>query len=140
MCVSVVLLLTFLVYSSVSFVLFQGFACDKLDDGTNYLRAEYRIDCYPPEHQACQAWGAFMATIYPVGIPGFCSWLLLGHRDMSTNGEVRGGVSSLKSTSDLCEPYKSGRFYCEVIERALALCSRGLLLFVSTRIQWYRFR
>ena len=35
--VSLVLLLTFFVYSSVSSVLFSTFACEVLDDGKNYL-------------------------------------------------------------------------------------------------------
>ena len=41
--VSMVLLLTFLVYSSVSSILFQMFACEDLEDGKKYLRADYRV-------------------------------------------------------------------------------------------------
>ena len=43
--VSTALLITFLVYSSVSSVVFQMFACDKLDTGKRHLRADYTIDC-----------------------------------------------------------------------------------------------
>ncbi|CAN0497746.1 unnamed protein product [Laminaria digitata] len=44
------LLLTFLVYSSVSSILFQMFACDDLEDGKNYLRADYRVECDSSQH------------------------------------------------------------------------------------------
>lgn len=44
---SMVLLVTFLVYSSVSSTLIKTFACDKLNDGKNYLHADYRINCDP---------------------------------------------------------------------------------------------
>lgn len=49
--ISAALFLTFFVYSSVSSVLFQMFACDTLDDGKTYLRADYSIECDDPNHR-----------------------------------------------------------------------------------------
>ena len=40
---STLLFVTFIVYSSVSSVLFQMFSCEKLDDGKIYLREDYSI-------------------------------------------------------------------------------------------------
>ena len=48
--VSLVLLLTFLVYSSVSAALFKTFACEPVEDVNIYLRADYRIQCDSPKH------------------------------------------------------------------------------------------
>lgn len=48
--VSAVLWLTFLVYSTVSSTLFQTWACEQLDDGGDYLRADYTIQCTSTKH------------------------------------------------------------------------------------------
>ncbi|CAN0098006.1 unnamed protein product [Ectocarpus sp. 8 AP-2014] len=45
------LLLTFLVYSSVSSTVFQTFACETLDDDGEYLRADYRVQCTDAKHK-----------------------------------------------------------------------------------------
>ncbi|CAN0518856.1 unnamed protein product, partial [Scytosiphon promiscuus] len=39
------LLVTFLVYSSVSSTVFRVFDCESLDDGKEYLRADYSTQC-----------------------------------------------------------------------------------------------
>lgn len=49
---SVALLITFLVYSSVSSTLFRMFACETLDDEVMYLRADYSIECDSRKHEA----------------------------------------------------------------------------------------
>ena len=61
---STLLLLTFLVYSSVSSILFQMFACDKLEDGRKYLRADYRVECDSSKHIAVQIYAGFMIFLY----------------------------------------------------------------------------
>ena len=58
--VSIMLLLTFMVYSSVSSILFQMFACDGLEDGKTYLRADYRVECDSSKHIAFQAYASVM--------------------------------------------------------------------------------
>ncbi|CAN0460109.1 unnamed protein product, partial [Scytosiphon promiscuus] len=66
---SAVLFLLFFVYSSVSSTVFRMFACDNLDDGEEYLRADYRILCTGAKHRALQTYAAIMIVVYPVGIP-----------------------------------------------------------------------
>ncbi|CAN0083900.1 unnamed protein product, partial [Laminaria digitata] len=78
--ISVMLLLTFLVYSSVSSILFQMFACDDLEDGKNYLRADYRVECDSSQHIAFQVYAGFMILLYTVGIPALYASLLFRNR------------------------------------------------------------
>lgn len=49
---SMALLITFLVYSSVSSTVFRVFDCETLDGGAEYLRADYTIECTDPKHKA----------------------------------------------------------------------------------------
>ena len=122
--VSMVLLLTFLVYSSVSSVLFMSYACEDLADGKNYLRADYRIECDSPKHKAFQVYAGFMMLFYTVGIPAFYSFLLFRDREiLKVDQANREETVRVSSTSDLWKPYKPSAFYYEVIE-----CSRRVLL------------
>ena len=75
---SAVLLLTFLVYSSVSSILFQTFACEHLEDGKLYLRADYRIECDFPKHETLQVYAVIMMIVYTLGIPVFYATIDLG--------------------------------------------------------------
>lgn len=61
--VSMVLLLTFLVYSSVSATLFKTFACESLADNRTYLRADYRIECDSSKHKGFQAYASVMIVV-----------------------------------------------------------------------------
>lgn len=80
------LILTFLVYSSVSATLFQTFACDDVlfpsDGVTNYtyLRVDYSIMCNTPQHTRYMIYAGVMACIYPIGIPALYAWLLWRNR------------------------------------------------------------
>ena len=120
---SMTLLITFLVYLSVSSVVFQTFACEDLDDGKNYLRADYTIECDFPKHRAFQTYAGLMILVYPVGIPAFYAVLLFCARPVLRDEAGREESSVVRSTSGLWKPYKPQRFYYEVIE-----CSRRNLL------------
>ena len=54
---SMALLVTFLVYSSVSSTIFRVFDCETLDGGEEYLRADYTIECTDAKHKALQVRG-----------------------------------------------------------------------------------
>lgn len=128
--VCMVLILTFLVYSSVSSAVFQMFACETLDDGKNYLRADYRIDCDSEKHKSLQVYAAFMVVVYPIGIPLFFAALLYRQRDVLQDGHVRKGNERVKSISNLWEPYKPGRFYYEVVVCARRIFLAGVVVFI----------
>ena len=60
---SEVLLLTFLVYSSVSSNLFHTFACKHLENGKLYLRVDCRIECDFAKHETLQVYAAIMIIV-----------------------------------------------------------------------------
>lgn len=129
--VSMVLLLTFLVYSSVSSVLFQSFACEKLDDGKNYLRSDYRLECDTVKHKGFQVFAGFMIALYTVGIPALYAGLLFRDRNvLRKNKEEREEPPRVKSTSDLWKPYKPTAFYYEVIECGRRILLAGVVVFI----------
>ena len=130
---SMVLLISFLVYSSVSATVFQTFACESLDDGNNYLRADYRIDCDSSKHRAFEFFAFVMVAVYPVGIPLFYGYLLYKNRRVlasESNGVARDTRSKVQPISDLWVPYKPRRFYYEVIECMRRIMLTGVVVFI----------
>lgn len=125
------LLVPFLVYSSVSSTVFRTFACDSLDDGGEYLRADYTILCDSAKHVAFEAYAGFMIAVYPVGIPLLYTFLLFRNRSVLRNGGRRADETSLEvqTTADLWKQYKPTRFYYEVIECARRIALTGIIVF-----------
>ena len=128
--VSMVLLVTFLVYSSISSTVFQMFACEVLDDGSNYLRADYRINCDSSKHKELQIYAGFMILLYPVGIPLLYTGLLFRDRTVLRKAAERNASSKVKPTSDLWKPYKPSRFYYEIIECVRRISLAGAIVFI----------
>ena len=129
--VSMVLLLTFFVYSSVSSVLFMAFACDELADGKNYLRADYRIECDSSKHKAFMGYAGCMILLYTVGIPAFYGFLLFRDSDVLRRDHTdRERLASVTSTSDLWKPYRPSVFYYEVIECCRRILLAGVVVFI----------
>ncbi|CAM9150882.1 unnamed protein product, partial [Ectocarpus sp. 6 AP-2014] len=129
--VSLVLLLTFLVYASVSAVLFQTFACEELDDRKNYLRADYRIECDSPKHSAFRVYAGFMIVLYTVGIPALYGGFLFRDSDVLRRDEAdREQLARIAPTADLWKPYRPSVFYYEVIECARRVLLAGVVVFI----------
>ena len=129
--VSMVLLVLFLVYSSASSTVFQMFDCEDLDDGNNYLRADYSIHCDGSRHRALMVYAGFMFFLYPLGIPAFFAYLLLQNRHVLLDKTGRKHALNVRSISDLWEPYKPSRFYYEVIECVRRIVLTGIILVVD---------
>jgi len=127
--VSMILLLTFLIYSSVSSTVFKMFACDALDDGKIYLRADYRIECDASKHNALQIYAGFMVVLYVVGIPAFYGVLLYNNREALKKAD-REQDETIKPITDLWQPYRLDRFYYEVIECVRRVLLTGALVFI----------
>ena len=129
--ISMVLLLTFLVYSSVSSVLFMSYACEDLEDGKNYLRADYRIECDSAKHRAFQVYAGFMVVLYTLGIPAFYGVLLFRDREtLKVDQADQDETARVSSISDLWEPYRPSRFYYEVIECGRRVSLAGVVVFI----------
>ncbi|CAN0534106.1 unnamed protein product, partial [Laminaria digitata] len=123
-----VLVLLFLVYSSVSSAVFRMFACDSLHHGEEYLRADYRILCTGAKHRALQVYAAIMIAVYPVGIPLLFVVLLYRHRDvLSDPGTNKAAAQSIAS---LWAPYRPSRFYYEIVECARRIMLTGVVVFI----------
>ncbi|CAN0122023.1 unnamed protein product [Ectocarpus sp. 6 AP-2014] len=129
--VFVFLLLTFLVYSSVSSTVFKTFACDELEDGKNYLRTDYRIECDSSKHKVFQVYAGFMILLYPLGIPMLYSIMLFRDREVLKKDKAdRDDSARVKSTSELWQPYKPSVFYYEVIECGRRILLTGIVVFI----------
>ena len=111
---SALLLLSFLVYSSASSSVFRMFACDHLDDGEVYLRADYRILCTDSKHHALQIYAGIMVLVYPVGIPLVYAVLLYRLRGvLRTAGPARTNSPSASTINTLWAPYRPSCYFYE---------------------------
>lgn len=129
--ISMALLISFLVYSSASFTIFQTFDCEVLDDGNDYLRADYSIECDTFKHRAFMVYAGFMCLLYPLGIPAFYSYCLNRNRRVLADGNLREHDLSAYWTSELWLPYKPRFFYFEVIECVRRIVLVGVVLVVD---------
>ncbi|CAN0000660.1 unnamed protein product, partial [Laminaria digitata] len=130
--VSMVLLLTFFVYSSVSATLFKAFACEELDGGKNYLRSDYRVECDSSKHRGFQVYAGCMILVYTVGIPALYFGLLFRDREVLRLKEADRGEDPprITSTSGLWKPYKPSAFYYEVVECGRRILLAGVVVFI----------
>ena len=136
---SVALFSAFIMYSSVSYTIFQTFVCEKLDTGVSYLRADYSLMCLTSTHKAYMTYAGFMVFVYPIGIPAAFAWLLVANRHdiknvVATNGiGHQAGAARMEAVDafkDLWAPYKRSRYYYEVIECGRRVALTGLAVFI----------
>ena len=128
------LFLLFVVYSSVSYTIFQTFVCDPLDSGATYLRADYNLVCWTSTHVGYMTYAGLMVIVYPVGIPTVFAWMLFINRDgiKSVAGTTNGSLIPPESEAikDLWAPYKRSRYYYEIIECGRRIALTGLTVFI----------
>ena len=110
-------------------MVFQIFACDHLDDGKRYLRADYTIACDSSKYKALQIFSSLMILMDPVGIPAFYVGMLSLNRHVLRD-EANREVSLVTSISNLWKPYKPQRFFNEVIECARRIFLTGVIVFI----------
>jgi hypothetical protein len=152
---SAFLTFTFLIFSTVSTVVFQTFACDDLI-GTNqsWLRTDYSVSCDTDIHDVYEAYAAVMIVIYPIGIPALYAYLLWRHRarlnpttansskattalnnngsqqQCTNNVDTRANDATLDTISFLWSPYKQQAYWWEVAECIRRLLLTGVLVFI----------
>jgi hypothetical protein len=133
---SMLLAMTWLLYTTTSTTAFQAFVCDTIDDGavkTSYLRADYSIQCDTAKHSSFLVHAALMIVLYPIGILVLYAWLLWRSRhklrhiysSSSSSGAMPSGVGGdvVRPASFLWIPYTAKLFYWELYE-----CLRRVLL------------
>ena len=131
---SVGLFILFVVYSSVSYTIFETFACDSLESGVTYLRADYHLECWTRTHVAFMTYAWLMMLVYPVGIPAVFAWALYINRDGIKSVAVSTDRSQVppepEAIKDLWAPYKRSHYYYEVIECGRRIALTGLAVFI----------
>ncbi|CAM9153429.1 unnamed protein product, partial [Laminaria digitata] len=118
----------FLVYSSVSSVIFQTFSCEEIGGGWA-LKADYSIPCNDKRHTMYRVYAGVMAAVYPIGVPALlCGWLVRNRKYLTTS--ERKTVAHLQSFRGIWGAYKPTRYYYEVVEfgRRLALSMATVFL------------
>ncbi|CAM9365321.1 unnamed protein product, partial [Laminaria digitata] len=126
---SAALLLAFWVYSSVSYTIFQTFACDELDDGKAYVRADYSLECSTARHNTFKTYSLVMACVYPVGIPAVYAWCLARNRRELVKSD-RETLPHLQSLNTLWAAYKPSRYFFELVECTRRIALTGIAAFV----------
>ncbi|CAN0299763.1 unnamed protein product, partial [Pylaiella littoralis] len=122
-------LVSFLVYSSASSTVFQTFACDDIDTGESFLRADHSIQCYTTEHRVYMAYAVLMCLVYPFGIP-FCyaATLYQARRGIKSDVEsIRDKATVLRA---LHAPYQRDVYYYEVVECFRRVTLSGIVVFI----------
>eukprot|EP00752_Nemacystus_decipiens_P006743 g6060.t1 len=88
------LLLSFLVFTSTSTIVFKTFPCDKdAVEGESYLRADYSLSCDSNVHMWFVVYAGIMTVVYPVGIPLLYAYILWTNRD-SLNPRLQSDASA----------------------------------------------
>jgi hypothetical protein len=134
------LVMTFLIYSTVSTTVFQTFACDAIEGTrTSYLRADYSAECNTYEHMLYRLYAAFMILVYPIGIPAVYAYLLWSRKALlkatARNGsqtyiERRREHIHLNATEFLTKLYRPDMYYWELVECARRILLTGGLVFI----------
>jgi hypothetical protein len=133
--VQVFLTMTFLIYSTVSTVLFQTFACDAIPNGGSYLRADYSVSCNTAKHTIYKIYSGLMILVYPIGIPALYAYLLWQqrkqlHTSTDPSTQSRDSNLSLRKTRFLWQTYKPALYYWEVVECIRRLLLTGTMVFI----------
>ncbi|CAN0156029.1 unnamed protein product, partial [Laminaria digitata] len=112
---SALLYFAFFIYSPVSYVIFQTFSCDELDDENIYLRADYSLSCKTAQHFWFKVYALIMVGIYPFGIAAGFAFVLTWYRHDLVKPD-RESVARLKPFHGLWAAYKPSRYFYEVVE------------------------
>ncbi|CAN0030927.1 unnamed protein product [Scytosiphon promiscuus] len=122
-------LISFLVYSSASSTVFQTFACDDIDNGKSFLRADHSIQCFTTEHQVYMAYAGLMCFVYPFGIP-FCYAATLYQARHGITSDVEAIRDKATVLRALHLPYRRDVYYYAVIECFRRVTLSGIVVFI----------
>ena len=81
-CIKIFLLLTFIIFPSVSTTVLRAFPCRDFDDGSSLLKADYSIDCNASGRGGYVFYAVLMTLVYPIGIPTLYAVLLWKQRQL----------------------------------------------------------
>ena len=119
------LLLTFIVFPSVSTTVLRHYNCISFDVGQSdgstktekILESAYDISCESPSYGAWTAYASSMLFVYPIGIP-FLYWVLLFRYRKHINPDVgKNPLSEIEGSSDERPRSPSAEAYMELSQR-----------------------
>ena len=106
--------LVFLAFPMVSSLAFQVFVCEEFEDGTRFLKVDYRVDCNVGDKYGSVvslAW--FAILLYPIAMPLACLLLLLKARTAIMTEEP---TLLSRKLAFLHQDYVPSMFWWEVVE------------------------
>ena len=115
------LVLTYLVYPTVSSMLFQAFSCEQVHLG-RFLHYDYAIDCDSAEHKRYQSLAITAILFFALGVP-LMFWVLLYSRRHNLAHE------DAQYLDFFFGDYNEDHWYWEVIECFRKLVLTGVALF-----------
>jgi hypothetical protein len=129
------LAMTFLIYSTVSTIIFRTFACDTIPSGCSYLQADYNVSCNTTKHTVFKIYSGLMILVYPVGIPALYAYLLWQQRKQlqtssGSTTQSRDSDVSLRKTRFLWQTYKPALYYGVVVECVRRSLLTGTMVFI----------
>jgi len=124
--VSVVVL--FLVLPGVSSEIVRSLRCDTFDDGSSFVKADYRISCASGRYRAMMLYAVVMCLVYPVGVPALAFGLLYLRRDVAYPANQSRVLSVVPSVA-------AGRCYVLVLDELSAADDCDLERQVNTDVR-----
>jgi hypothetical protein len=119
-------ILIFLLYPSVSSMLFQVHNCRRVD-GVSYLHADYSITCDSPGHRHAEIYSIVLIVLVAIGIPALYLRLLFPHK----HDILSGGNESPRHLDFLHSDYKPRFWFWEVVVITLKLLMTGFAVWFA---------
>jgi len=126
------IVIMYLTLPTITTTVFGLFPCDKLDDGREFLRADYHIRCDEEGRGVWEVFGYAMVVIFPVCVPTLEFFLLwrVKERIMKPVNE-RANDEYIQGLIFLWDPYKPEFWHWEVVETTRRLAMTGLLSIIE---------
>jgi hypothetical protein len=119
-------ILIFLLYPSVSSMLFQVHNCRRIY-GVSYLHADYSIECDSSGHRSAAAYSILLIVLVAIGIPALYLRLLSPHR----HDIMKGSTESSRHLGFMYNDYKPRLWFWEVVVITLKLVMTGFAVWFA---------
>jgi hypothetical protein len=132
------LLFLYMIFPSVSAVIFSVFACtdadpDDVSDGDdNYLDSDYSISCSSSRYETAKLYAIFMVFLYPIGIPSMFFGVLYHYRKGIVNRTMFDKVHQPCYVIEfLWFPFTPSFWYFECIDIVYRVSLTGFLVLIQ---------
>eukprot|EP00937_MAST-01D_sp_MAST-1D-sp2_P008078 g8078.t1 len=121
----VFLVITYLLYPTLTAVLFQTFSCEQIHIG-RFLHYDYAVNCDSAGHQAYEHLAVVVIVIFAIGVPVLFWALLFRHRHNLNHDDAR-------YLGFFFDDYRPEHWYWEVVECFRKLLLTGFALFFGVQ-------